>query len=374
MTEHQINLTLLQCYGHTLSKMQDETLKMTVTRANPLNHCKPGIQCFHYAEVPGRYRLPLRIDVTAKIDAPSFYLMLGEGHANFGIHFDNRRLDDICEPQNKINHFNSRIPMNEYVDITLIYDLKEMQIKINGEERYYSKREKYMKSPLFQGMNEKGFPFRISCVKRTNLEIRSIRITEYDETAGIIHIHDPKDDEFVPPTEKPTFTNCLSGLPDDLRAAVNDIDDWLQKLRPMKFKRQVDKNGVKITYVASEQGFSYAIHISGDVLYHTLQWYILTQGKPETWGRKADRMEDTLHYLAQTDSDFAQRMFHNLYECVGGYGSGCLAKTPYTLVDETVISCHGKMFFNMNLAEFNDVKRFIGAVNEMTNKEESRYD
>ncbi|HBL84357.1 MAG: hypothetical protein A2Y17_04980 [Clostridiales bacterium GWF2_38_85] len=366
MTEHNIDLNLLKFRGHTLSEMRDGALSMTVTRANPLNHCKPGIRCVHYTEVPGRYRLPLRIDITAKIDVPSFYIMLGEGHANFGIHFDNRRLDDICEPQNKINHFNSRIPMNEFADITLIYDLKEMQIIIDGEERYYSKREKYMKSPVFKGMNEEGFPLRISCVKRTNLEIRSIRITEYDDTAGINHIHDPKDDKFVPPTEKPTFESCLSGLPDDLRTAIIDIDGWLRTLRPMKFKRQISKYGDKITYTASEQGFSYAIHISGNVLYHTLQWYILTQGKPETWGRKADRMEDTLNYLAQTEPAFARRMWGNLYECVGGYGPGCMAKTPYTFASEKITACHGKMYFNMNLSEFEDVKHFIGAVNEIT--------
>lgn len=366
MVEHNIDLTMLKPYGHTLSEIRDGTLRMSVTRANPLNHCKPGIPCADYAEAPGRYRLPLRIDVTVKIDVPSFYVMLGEGHANFGVHFDNRRLDDICEPQYKINHFNSHIPFNEFVSISLIYDLKEIQILIGGEERYYFKKEKYMKSPAFQTMNEGGFPLRFSCAKRTNLEIRSIRVTEYDDTAAILHLHDPKEVKPAPLTEKPTFESCLSGLPDALRAAVMNIDDWLRTLRPMRFKRNIDKNGMKISYMASEQGFSYAIHISGDVLYHTLQWYILTQGKPETWGRKADRMEETLKYLAQTDSAFAQRMFDNLQECVGGYSSGCLVKTPYTFSDKNIISCHGKMYFNMNLSEFDDVKRFIGAVNEIT--------
>lgn len=370
MTVHNIDLTMLKLHGYTLSEMQDGILGMTVTRANPLNHCKPGIRCDHYAEVPGHYRLPLRIDVTAKINVPSFYIMLGEGHANFGSNFDNRRLDDICEPQNKINHFYNRIPMNEFADITIIYDLKEMQILINGEEQFYSKREKYMKSSMFKEMNERGFPLRISCAKRTNLEIRSIRVTEYDDTAGIVHTLDPKDDKYVPPTEKPAFESCLSELEEALRAAVVDIDGWFKTLSPMKFKRQISRYGDKITYIASKQGFSYAIHISGNMLYHTLQWYILTQGKPETWGRKADRMEDTLNYLAQSDPDFARSMWGNLYECVGGYGPGCLAKTPYIFADEKIISCHGKMYFNMNLSEFDDVKRFISAVNEITSKGE----
>lgn len=365
MTEHNIDLTLLAFHGHTLSKMRDGVLSMTVTHA--ANHCKPGMPCVHYAEIPGRFRLPLRVDLTARIDVPSLSIMLGKGHVSLGSPFDNRRLEDICEPRQKINLFHNCFPRNEFSDIALIYDLKEMQILIDGEERYYSKREKYMKSSMFQAMNEEGFPLRISCAKRTNVAVSRICVTEYDGTAGIIHFN-VQDDNIVPPTEKPTFENCIVGLPDEIRYVVMDIDGWLKAMSPMKFKRQIDRRGCKITYVAPDQGFSYAIHISGNVLYHTLQWYILTQGKPETWGRKADQMEDTLKYLAQHDPAFAQRMFHNLYECVGGYGPGCLAKTLYTYANETVVSCHGKLYFNMNLSEFDDVKRFIGAVNEIASK------
>lgn len=85
---------------------------------------------------------------------------------------------------------------------------------------------------------------------------------------------------------------------------------------------------------------------------------------------QADNMENTLNCLSKTDPDFARRMFNYLYKCAGGYGSGCLGKTPYIFGDKKVISCHGKLNFNMNLSEFDDVKRFIGAVNDLTGKEE----
>lgn len=62
------------------------------------------------------------------------------------------------------------------------YGLKEIQILINGDERYCSTREKYMKSSLFRGMNGEGFLLKVSCTKRTNLEIKSIRIIEYEKT------------------------------------------------------------------------------------------------------------------------------------------------------------------------------------------------
>lgn len=362
---HDIDLGLLEPHGHIKTSMQNSVFGMTVTSANTIGHCKPWIKCAHYAEAPGRYRLPLKIDISANIDVPSLYVMLGDGHASFGVHSDNRRVDDICEPQHKINNFDSRLNLNEFNDISLIYDLNEMQILINGTERYYSKREKYMKSKLFNEMNTAGFTLRISSEKRTCFKIRSIRITEFGGGAGIIHTPEPTEDKPVPPAEKPNFDSCLSGLPDELRGAVADIDIWLRAMRPMNFKRQIGKYGDKITYVASEHGFSYALHIAGDKLYHTLQWYILTQGKPENWGRKADRMEYTLNYLSQSDPEFARRMWENLRECVGGYGPGCLARTTYTFAGERMDFCHGRMHFNMNLSEFSDVKRFIGSVNEI---------
>ncbi|MCL1807049.1 MAG: hypothetical protein FWG31_05035 [Oscillospiraceae bacterium] len=369
MKKHTIDLSSLSPRGQTLSEMRGGNLWMTVASASAFNRCKPGLKCVHYMELPGRYRLPLRMDITAKIDSPSLHVLVGSGHADFGCHWsENRRLDDICEPHLKPLMFNGTIPMNEYSDITLIYDLKEMQLLVNGEERFYSKREKYIKSPLFAPMNGEGFPIRISCEKRTELDIKSIHITEYDDSPGIAR--PPAAGAETPyfkggnaANGKPTFESCIANLPQELKEKITALDEWLRALKPVKFKRQIEKNGNKITYVASDYGFSYAIHPSYDVLYHTLQWYILTQGKPETWGRrKADRMEETLNRLAETDPAFARRMFDNLYECVGGV-SGCLVMTPYTFGGVKKVACHGKMRFKMAASEFDDVQRFIEAFN-----------
>ncbi|OPJ63785.1 hypothetical protein [Clostridium oryzae] len=118
----------------------------------------------------------MRIDLTVKIDSPAFYLFLGNGHINFGTPWsDNRRIDDIIEPNHKNRFFHNHIPMNEFVDISVIYDFKAMQIFISGEERFYSKKEKYMKSKLLKELNET-----------------------------------------VKPGEKPSFENCISKLPQEL--------------------------------------------------------------------------------------------------------------------------------------------------------------
>jgi len=130
----------------------------------------------------------------------------------------------------------------------------------------------------------------------------------------------------------------------------------------LKFKRQIEKNGNKITYVASDFGFSYAIYLSNDIFDHSLQWYIITNGKPESWHRKADMMEETLNRLIHISPDFAERMFFNLDDCVGCY-KNCLAKTPYHLIDKHKTVCHGKLKFKMNASGFEDVRTFIDEIN-----------
>ncbi|HYF82487.1 MAG TPA: hypothetical protein VEB00_05610, partial [Clostridia bacterium] len=118
----------------------------------------------------------------------------------------------------------------------------------------------------------------------------------------------------------------------------------------------------KITYVSSDYGFSYAIYLSNDIFDHSLQWYIITNGKPETWHRKADMMEVTLNRLAYKTPDFAKRMFSNLDECVGCY-KNCLAKTQYQLHDKQKSVCHGKLKFKMSASGFEDVRAFIEEIN-----------
>jgi len=41
-------------------------------------------------------------------------------------------------------------------------------------------------------------------------------------------------------------------------------------------------------------------------------WYIVTGGKPETWHRKADYMEETLAEITWSDPPLADRIFYAL--------------------------------------------------------------
>ncbi|OPJ63786.1 hypothetical protein [Clostridium oryzae] len=114
----------------------------------------------------------------------------------------------------------------------------------------------------------------------------------------------------------------------------------------MKFKRQIEKHGNKITYLASDYGFSYALRPSNDVLTHSLGWYIITSSKPQFSHRKDDMMEATLNKSAETSEEFAERMFCNLLECIA-CRKECAVRTLYEFKGKKKVVCHGLIEFKM---------------------------
>ena len=376
MLKHNIELSRFLPKGQVTCKNKDNMLTMTTDHAIPTQrfdaeHLSINSYIYH----PDKFKLPLRIDMTVKIDAPGFYILLGKGHINFGtLWSDNRRMDDIASPARKTMFYHNALEMNKFVDISISYDFNEMQVMIDGEERYYSKKERYMKSPAFTEMNEEGFELKIACDKLVDLCMKAISITEYEDTCSILHSGKElpaaiTKNEILTPGEKPTFEKCISKLPVHIQHEIVKTDEYLKSLKPLSFKRQIEKNGNKVSYVASDFGLSYAIYLSNDIYDHSLQWYIITSGKPETWHRKADMMEETLNSLAESSKGFAERMFYNLEECVGCYKE-CLAKTQYRFGEKQKTVCHGKLKFRMNASGFEDVHTFVEEVNHLVQKGE----
>ncbi|HEX3043423.1 MAG TPA: hypothetical protein VHY08_01610 [Bacillota bacterium] len=68
-------------------------------------------------------------------------------------------------------------------------------------------------------------------------------------------------------------------------------------------------------------------------------------------------MEVTLNKLGKTSADFAERMFQNLRECI--------SENTIRVSWHKEVSCHGIMEFKMRLSDFEDVRMFINAVNEL---------
>lgn len=336
-----------------MQKCENGRLWFTVETAPPQNYRCHNATVHSYLETVCIYRFPLRIDMTVSLDAPSFCMLFGDaGRINFCSTWDdNRRIADISEPpvEGKPRFFANQMPLNTPTDICVICNLKSMQILINGEQRYYSTKEKYMKSPAFPELNAAGFPLRLSCIKRTGVTVHSCTITESEtdfETVKQEYMPEPVLRNMpLLPGEKPGFDAMIARLPEEIRRKVIEMDGFLRSYKPIKFRRTLEKNGNKIYYNASTTGASYTIYLSRDILTHSL--------------RIPNGFEAMLDRLSEEDAAFADRIFSYLRDCSGCYGPGCGARTPYTFHGKTRQTCHGKIEFKMEASEFDDVVRLI---------------
>lgn len=356
-----MDLTSLIPVGKVKSDEKESSLTMTVTRAiHDVGYNIRRDRITSYMSLPGKYRLPLKIDLCVKTDMPEIILLVGEGHITFGSPWmENRRIEDIAEPSGKPKMYDNSIPLNEFADITVIYGLKEMQITINGEERYYSKRERYMKSESFREQNISGFNIGITCTKRAETTIRSLSAEEYSGPV-IRGIVTERELPFIEEAQKPTFASCIEAL--DIKDEVIKVDAFLKSLDNLKFKRVIEKHGNKITYVESGRGVSYALYLSGNIMHHSIQWYIITNSPPEQWHRKANPLESLLNEMSVESPELADRIFYYLNECIG-CRERCMAKTPYEFKSQKKVTCHGHIFFKMIFQDFQDVRDFFAFLN-----------
>ena len=172
----------------------------------------------------------------------------------------------------------------------------------------------------------------------------------------------------IPKANSPLFDSLILELPQTLKDEITQTDIYLKAMRPLKFRRTIDKKAQKITYVASDYGVSYMFKISGSELTHNFQWYIVYNGKVETWHRRADLMEETLAKIAETDQPLAVRIYDALKTCPGSsncHGEWCLARTPYAFNGEKQLSCHGSVEPAINQNGFNDAREFFHHLNKL---------
>lgn len=318
----------------------------------------------HSIRLPDKYHIPFRLDMTIMIDFPALLLLVGDGHIAFATS-DNHKIEDIAKSTGKPNQdnclFDNKLPFGEYVDISVIWNFNEMQILIGGKERFYSCKLPYMKVGNLNELNLEGFGIGLTLCKGSTLSIKSITVTEYDDKVPVDHgiIKETSLQKVIAESPKPTFESVMSNLPLEYKSELLKMDDFLKTLKLLKFKRTIDKRGEKITYVASNFGVSYAINVFEDQLYHSFSWYIVSSGKPETWHRKADYMEEVLSEISKTDIHFANRIFYALNDCVGCYGSRCLAKTRYEFNGQKRLTCHGRVMLRMCHEDFHDAREFF---------------
>ena len=108
------------------------------------------------------------------------------------------------------------------------------------------------------------------------------------------------------------FENAIAKMPPEHKNELLEMDMFIKSLRPVKFKRAVDKNGTKITYTSADFGISYAIMLPNDKLSHNFGWYYIYNKQNKTWGRKPDYLEETLAEIEKNEPKIAERLLMGL--------------------------------------------------------------
>ncbi|MDR1532891.1 MAG: hypothetical protein LBS62_12055 [Clostridiales bacterium] len=379
MQLHNIDLAVLTAHGKAQTKFTDGALECWTAQSVTSVHniVNNDILRRHCVSLPEKYSLPFHVDMTVKLDYPQFWLLVGGGRVAFGSLRDNRKIEDIAFPSGKPNQdnctFDNRMPLGGWVDISVTFNLDETQILIDGEERFYSRKLAYMskkKRLQLDALNKDGFAIDLVVTKLSTLSVKSITVTEYEERAplerGAFEEGAQINSGIGSERPKPSFESVIAELTQEYQAEIAETDAFLRELEPLKFKRFIDKNGGKITWIASDYGVSYQIETDGKYSPHSFNWYIITNSKPELWHRKADYMEETLNEIAKSDPELAARVFYHLNDCVGCYGTHCLAKTLYAFNGAKRLSCHGKVMFRMCHGDFRDVREFFRHLNELS--------
>ena len=277
-----IDLSSLTAYGKAHTKLTDDVLNIWAERSNTSVAFRFNADKIrhHCVSLPNKYRLPLRLDMTIMHNHPPLWLLLGNGYISFGSLRDSHKIEDIAFPSGKPNQdfhaFDNSIPLGEWIDISITFNLDEMQILIGGEERFYSRRLAYMnkrKHAELAAINDDGLSIGFMLSKLSALSVKSIAVTEFEEYAPIVRGTFEDGQRITKPESgKPTFESVITNLPMEYQDEIAETDIFLKNLKPLKFKRSVDKNGGKITWVASDYGVSWQIEPDGDYTRHSLWW------------------------------------------------------------------------------------------------------
>ncbi|MCL2512444.1 MAG: hypothetical protein FWF08_00965 [Oscillospiraceae bacterium] len=361
MITHQIPLESFTPHGKVSVNVENGVLRMT-----------GGADRGVYIGIPNKFKLPFRIDMAAKMDSPALILKIGEGYINLNTGgMDNRRMMSIVGGETKPNlhKFDNRAPLNEYFDISVIYGKKAMQLSINGEERYFSKKDIYMKSPLMETDFKDGFGFKIACHKRTEVYIKSLTATEYKDEPEFPVL--PKKDYIYAPTltktDKPALGDCIKDLTPELKDCVIDMD---KHLKALKFRRLIEGGypESRVTYTMPRVAL-WKMNISHNLMTHrtmAMLGFYVNQAGIHT--EKFNTL--FLRRLEEYSPDFAGEIFFRMSQanyCKTCGGNRC---SNYNLTEYKGIkknNCAHFVQFKMIPSDFDDVKKVIETIIDLSN-------
>ena len=160
-----------------------------------------------------------------------------------------------------------------------------------------------------------------------------------------------------------SYQDLLTSLPAELQSEILEMDTFFKSLRPLKFKRRVDKK--KINYVSSDYGISYAIFPLDAEPTQAFGWYYLYNKETKIWYRKTDYFIETLNKIAETDPLPAECIFNAINECKSCNSSPCSA-ISYVYGGKQKMACYGRVVLSLCHDDFNQVRNFFRHLNMIT--------
>lgn len=194
-----------------------------------------------YVFLTQKIHLPVKISFTINANNTGFHFLFGAGRITFNDDDNDgaRMCNDIVNPSLKASRFNNNfVPKDKDTIIEIIYDYKFMQINVGGEERYFSTKEKYIKSKFTAGKNTEGFDIRFAIDQSEKVLIKQFSVTQYDEGETVPCIRPTKEEIIARNAAKLNtwydwrvnfLAKCQPDENDKLRKIYIDLFDYINR-------------------------------------------------------------------------------------------------------------------------------------------------
>jgi len=335
----------------------------------PVDESKLG-KSRHHVNVPDKYKLPFRIDMTVKAKfvrtnqiASQLSLYIGDGRLYFnGGHTS---CTEILAPSKSsvfgdnelasMVKYNS-IPSKDYVHISAIFGSKMMWVTVDDVCCYASDKMPYLDLLQNDAVPDKyknGVDISICGGTDTKLTIKSFEVIEFEDD-------EPKiPDELTSLPELSEFDLFVQGLPSGVHDEMYRMDSYMlnDMKSSLKFKRSIDKHG-HLEYKSS-CGFIFQIREFGVGNYITTTWVNST--------KKMDLFGSIYAKLAEKSPEYAEAVFSRTQICDPQHDGArdCDRRVTIEFNGKSRRVCAGKSHFDMSPSGFEDVRNMVAALNEV---------
>jgi len=310
----------------------------------------------HHVNIPGKYKLPFRIDMTVKTkfirtNQVASQLTLNIGRGNVYFNGGHTSAVDVLTSGSILPSviYHNDMQSGEFVDLSITFGSEMMWVTVNDRVCFAAKNPGYI-DLLRDNATMNGLDIAICGGTDTKLTIKSLNIVEYENDEPDI----PEENMNLP--ELSAFELFVKGLPPEIHDEVFRLDEFLlnDMKSILKFRRTIDKNN-HLTY-QSPYGFVCTIREYG--VGNSLQTHWVQSEK------KPDRTNDIINKLAESSPETAERIFGKLQICAP-HSRECKQRTKVEYNSKSINVCMGKINYEMFPFVFEDIRKVVAATSEV---------